>query len=208
MLEFTCTNECIHATVQALNPNSSDHILSIAGSGDMPFAFLSRCARVTAVDINEDQLEFMRTQIENINSSRADYLMKEPPSKDEHHNLSAVFFTREQREDFFDERTMQDVRNNLRNLTIQRGNIGTTYGRFNKFYLSNAGVAYRTTFSNAPSGSIAFVAGTGCLTYEQEVTEFNLRYTGFVRVHEVEKAIQKICQERDYAQQPRIFRKE
>lgn len=63
---YPCTNESIPAVIYGLSLEKSDIVLSILGSGDIPFAIAPYVKKVYAVDISSAQIDFANTQIENI----------------------------------------------------------------------------------------------------------------------------------------------
>lgn len=63
---FPYTLESMAAIVAGLEPSPEDHILAIAGCGDQAFALLEKGAKVTIVDINEEQLNHIRKRVEAV----------------------------------------------------------------------------------------------------------------------------------------------
>ncbi len=63
-VKYPCTNESIPAVLGGLGLKSDDVVVSIAGSGDIPFAISPYVSKVYAVDSDESQIEFMREQVE------------------------------------------------------------------------------------------------------------------------------------------------
>lgn len=61
---FKYTPENLDAIEAGLAPNASDEILSVCGSGFQSLALLISGAKVTAVDINQKQLDLLRNRIE------------------------------------------------------------------------------------------------------------------------------------------------
>ncbi len=62
-VNYSSTNENLQAIVEGLAPSSEDSVLAIAGSGDQAFALLEFAGRVEAVDISQNQIEFMHSRV-------------------------------------------------------------------------------------------------------------------------------------------------
>jgi hypothetical protein len=60
------TNESLNAIVTALSPMKGDRILSICGTGDVPFAFLTEGGMVDAVDIDGLMISEARRRLSQI----------------------------------------------------------------------------------------------------------------------------------------------
>ncbi|MDP6641371.1 MAG: hypothetical protein QF381_02930 [Nitrososphaerales archaeon] len=61
-LKYPCTNESIEAVVAGLDLKKTDVVVSIGGSGDIPFAIAPHVGQVYAVDSSEVQTSFMAEQ--------------------------------------------------------------------------------------------------------------------------------------------------
>jgi hypothetical protein len=60
---YPCTNESIQAVLAGLTPNKNDVVISVAGSGDIPFALAPHVQKVFAIDIDPAQIDFIKQQI-------------------------------------------------------------------------------------------------------------------------------------------------
>jgi len=61
-ISYPCTNEVVPAVIAGLSPKRDDVVISVAGSGDIPFAIAPYVKKVYAVDKNSSQIEFMKLQ--------------------------------------------------------------------------------------------------------------------------------------------------
>ena len=57
---FPFTEEIMEAIVAGLEPKPNDQVLAITGCGDQAFAILEKGSQVTAIDVNNAQLEHLR----------------------------------------------------------------------------------------------------------------------------------------------------
>lgn len=136
-LKYDCTNESIDSVVSSLSPQEGDNILAICGSGDIPFVLVEH-ARVTAVDIDEAQIDFASYRADKLKlGDYASFLREvcEPTPR----CLSYDHFARDKY--FSDISRMEAIRQRLGNLSFEVGNIfgmDIKYREFNKIYLSNA----------------------------------------------------------------------
>ncbi len=60
LLTFISTNESLDAIIDGLEPNNTDRILTVGGSGDQAFAILEKGAKVVCVDNNPSQTEYIK----------------------------------------------------------------------------------------------------------------------------------------------------
>ena len=62
--EWIATNESLDAIINGMNLNSKDIVLSICGSGDIPFAIAPLVKKVIAVDGSLNQINYARARKE------------------------------------------------------------------------------------------------------------------------------------------------
>jgi len=59
-LKYTFTNESLRAIKAGLEINSEDHVLAVGGSADQAFALLECAGKVTVIDIDPAQVEYIK----------------------------------------------------------------------------------------------------------------------------------------------------
>jgi hypothetical protein len=129
LFEYRVTNESLDAVVEGLELTPNDSVLAIAGSGDQAFAILEYAGRVTAVDKNSHQTEYVKLRAEALKQGRYDLFLCN------HARVPKVlnYFSKEGR--------LDRIKANLENLTIlEPSDIFAlkTEETFSKIYLSNA----------------------------------------------------------------------
>lgn len=148
-LKYGHTNESLTGIVSAMDLSKDDHILAVAGSGDQTFAMLEFGCRVTAVDISQKQLDFMRQRVETLNNRNYESFLKTGGSCDYvdgsgHWGSRGHWISRKsERDDYFygeDNERLKRIRQNLGGLVIEKRNVldlAQSAGGFTKIYLSN-----------------------------------------------------------------------
>lgn len=63
---YLATNEVVEAVVRGLDVTSQDRVLTVCGSGDVPFGMVERGAEVVALDINGLQVEYARWRLQKL----------------------------------------------------------------------------------------------------------------------------------------------
>ena len=132
---FPFTIEIMDAIVAGLNPRPGDTILSVTGCGDQVFALLEKGARVTAIDVNQSQLDLLKR--------RKDALIRDDSLSGffgtPHSPVDIVKFTN--RLKYFENGRYENLRRNLGNLEILPPTSLeeiTSNRKFNKIYASDA----------------------------------------------------------------------
>lgn len=95
MVQFNVTNECLDAILMGITPTKEDRVLSVCGSGCIPFALLAYAGSVDAVDINHKQLDYAQEQLELLKQEDYEkFLSKEVPEAEEESKQRRAFFSR------------------------------------------------------------------------------------------------------------------
>jgi hypothetical protein len=139
---YTSTNEKLNAIVLGLGVEPKDYILTIGSSGDQAFAFLETARKVLAVDVEEDQCNYIRKQMKSLaDEDYVTFLER---------RLNAVCYGDVLDEDgklrdpvtrYFNRKRLEIIRKRLPRLKIKRAEILDTCRKkrgFNKIYLSNS----------------------------------------------------------------------
>lgn len=142
-IEYPCTNESIQAVLVGLTPCKNDVVISIAGSGDIPFAIAPYVKKVFAVDRDPEQIWFIKRQIELLQN-------RDPELFDPHKLLDSLYGIADvspgdlnrRRDYFFDK--LPTIKTSLSKIELIKGDIIQVLDeisqrgvRFNKVYLSN-----------------------------------------------------------------------
>ncbi len=139
---FTTTTENLRTIIAGMEPTEDDSILAIAGSGDQAFALLEYAGKVTAVDINSDQMWYVRKRIDALKKGHYREFLESPI------NDVTEFLERSSRNIYFrgffrTNRRLERIRKRLDRLEIVEGDIFQIIkkqkGNFNKVYFSNLG---------------------------------------------------------------------
>lgn len=174
---YPCTNESIPAVVAGLDLSASDVVVSIAGSGDIPFAIAPYVSKVCAVDSNKYQLEFMREQMEFLRSDDFEGFCRREFMKmatfdqvgcQGMYSRDVGMHNMDARECYF-ERRFSEVRDSLSRIEICNAGIlefmGTLdEGSVDKVYLSN--VPERLVDSGADADCIIRAMKVGGIVYD------------------------------------------
>ena len=80
---FTHTNESLNAIIAGLEPSPKDTILAVGGSGEQGLALLGLAGRVTIIDCEPAQIQYIRKRVEELQKydwrsflqQRADYFL-------------------------------------------------------------------------------------------------------------------------------------
>ncbi len=144
MARYYRTNENPKAIIAGLGVQEGDNILSIGGSGDNPFAMLTKGARVTAIDKSKWQIKYMNEQTSLI--EKRDYTgfmhnrarKKGFPGNQYNYpweDWEDIFGTK-----FFTEEIFNIIGENIDLLQIKHSSLleAIKNNGFNKIYLSNA----------------------------------------------------------------------
>ena len=65
-LNYSHTNEDLRSIIFGLDLNAKDNVLAVAGSGDQAFAILELAGSVTIIDVNSNQIEYIKKRIESL----------------------------------------------------------------------------------------------------------------------------------------------
>jgi len=148
-LLYYWTNESLEAIVTGLDINKYDRILSIAGSGDQPFALLEKAQYVTVVDDNPEQIRFIRERKNLLEQGDYKRFLKISESilsdtlQNWQYNISFARKNLRRRNKYFKKHNrLKNIQLKLANLQIcDQGNIfkiAALEKGFTKIYLSNA----------------------------------------------------------------------
>ncbi|MFA7707900.1 MAG: class I SAM-dependent methyltransferase [Candidatus Pacearchaeota archaeon] len=178
-VRYFSTNESLGAIINGLDIKNTDNILAIGGSGDQAFAMLEYCKKVFVVDINEDQLYFIRQRVEylkegNINEflTPGDFVDVFPMFTKERNN----YFKHQNRLDKIKQKT-----DNLEILSTEKIEELNSKTLFDKIYLSNA------LNSSSPS-----------LKRELKGISKNLKSGGLIYMVDYEENIKKIMSKKNF----------
>ncbi len=133
---FLSTNESLDAITAGLSPNSTDHVLSITGSGDVPFALFEYARLGISVDSYAAQTDYAQRRAQALLSGDISSFLP-TPKKEVPMHPSLIEASRSY---FFAEGRMDRIRANLHGLTFLTSSIQdiTSETLFTKIYLSNA----------------------------------------------------------------------
>ena len=134
---FRYTNESLSSIIEGLQINESDNVLSIAGSGDQPFAILEHAGEVLAVDIDTDQINYVARRMEFLKMGYVEKFFNPLPKKIMNRYPEKELLARLTRKYF--SRNIEIIRKKLPKLNISVADIyDVKDGVFSKIYLSNA----------------------------------------------------------------------
>lgn len=152
MARFKFCNEDLRSVVSGIDPNENDAILSIGGSGDQALALLEFGCIVYCVDINEEQIAYIKSVARKLRKKKFDEFL-DVPNDDiiscrlkekigvDYFSLRKKYFSKKGR--------LEKITSNLKNLRIVEGSMNIfrfkSKVKFSKIYLSNI----FTTMSNA-----------------------------------------------------------
>lgn len=150
MVRYYRTNENPEAILAGLDVQERDNILGIGGSGNDPFAMLTRGPRVTAIDKSKWQVRYMNEQGSLIKNNDYTGFMRNRARK-KFLSGNKYKYPWEQWEDifgtkFFTEEIFNIIRKNIDLLQIKHSSLleAIKDNEFNKIYLSNA-VGHRSS---------------------------------------------------------------
>ncbi len=144
---YPCTNESLHAVVAGIEPKRTDVVVSVAGSGDAPFALAPYVNKIYALDIDAAQIDFMEEQMEflktqNYHKFFRDKLLKKHYTTDGHESLFDISTEHLiERKKYFKPR-IKDVEESLSKIKIIEADLMEFMyflqkKSINKVYLSN-----------------------------------------------------------------------
>ncbi len=147
-LNYSHSNEDLRSIVSGLNIDSKDNVLAIAGSGDQAFAILEISESVTIVDVNPNQMEYIKKRIEFLKKENYEDFLKIRSSGARDNLLQGKFsggyskFNLKKRDEYFLKKgRLNRIRKNLKNFKIHRlGDILKIAQKkigYSKIYLSN-----------------------------------------------------------------------
>ncbi len=130
---YVATNECVEAVVRGLDVRGDDSILTICGSGDVPFALVENGARVVAVDVNPIQIEYGQWRLKRLMDGAVDAFFRfTDEGRGERNTLNRDYFSVEGR--------LSRVKEYSQRIEFVEGNIFRGVGEdvcFTKIFLSN-----------------------------------------------------------------------
>ena len=155
MVHYSRTNESIAAVVLGLDLQPDDEVYAVGGSGDQAFVMLEYVRRVTVIDNNPKQVEFMRKRLGFLSSGLIDgFLRVDEPGVCNNVVLGSDFpefgrFNLGRRDAYFRSIDSKDekirfckIAKNAENLTILEGDFFKgleSIEPVSKMYLSNIG---------------------------------------------------------------------
>lgn len=130
-VEHHTTNENLDAIIAGLDLKPDDSVLAVAGSGDQAFAILEYVRKVEAVDINPNQIDFIKLNVKALKLNKYDLFQRGPE-----------FFhcVRDRQDYFLQQGRLNRIRSNLGNLNIlEPSDIFSVRSKikWSKIYLSN-----------------------------------------------------------------------
>jgi SAM-dependent methyltransferase len=75
-ISYTYTNEELFAILKGLDLKKDDNVLAIAGSGDQAFAMLPYVDKITAVDVNTNQIDYIEQRMRWLKEGNKDYFLE------------------------------------------------------------------------------------------------------------------------------------
>jgi len=206
MIQYPCTNESILAVLAGLTLQEGDIVVSIAGSGDIPFALAPHVDRVFAVDHNPLQLDFMREQMQALKERDYDLFFRMelegdclPKKGSRRYDVCKNDLAR--RKEFF-ELDFEQTRKDLGKIELVKGGIfdflAGFKGWFDKVYLSNSiplGVEKQGYFDGLREGGLVyetrvmFSNGLSCISNRQDMLEVDAARTPLARKIQNQQAV-------------------
>ena len=150
-LIYSCINENIECVLDGISPKKNDIIISIGGSGNIPFAIAPYAKHVYAVDKNPIQIDFIKEQIKLFSVGNKNFY-RENFITDSSINFFYVSSNNIINRKRYFEKNLEKVVNKLGNIPIINGNIfefaeSFSFGEYNELYLSNT-LDYEDIISN------------------------------------------------------------
>jgi hypothetical protein len=140
IISYPCTNESIPAIHAGLSPGKKDVILSIAGSGDVPFSFALFADEIIAVDKDPRQVEFMKKQLRLLRRGRYKKFLRLNLLKEGSFYHGLIDKCIERRAEYF-RYNFEAIRKALNKITIVEGDIFEVMAgldrQITKVYFSN-----------------------------------------------------------------------
>ena len=140
-LRYPATNESLLAIEKGLCPKLGDKVLSICGSGDQSFLFLSSGCKVIAIDKCLKQVDYVKKRKQYLELGDYERFLQ-PPGYSEEFNEMKKKCSLDAREEYLSRNCFELMRPNANNLDILEpqnilehafGNSNT----YSKIYLSN-----------------------------------------------------------------------
>ncbi|MFH1333256.1 MAG: hypothetical protein ABIH53_03405 [archaeon] len=136
-LVYSSTNESLDAVITGLEPDKTDRILAVGGSGDQTFAMIEYGAKVVCVDNDTTQISYIQER-------------KKLLSQGEYEQFYPLDYPSRNAETYFNKPGRKErIRENLNNLEIRPPEDFVEVARkekgFTKLYLSNILGFHRTT---------------------------------------------------------------
>ncbi len=105
-VEYRLTNESLEAIVAGLNPQHTDKILAIGGSGDQALALAEFADSVIVADINPAQIELIKHRIAAIKSGDIDEVFNFEWNRENPQNVFS-------RNGYFRRKRLENIRNKI-----------------------------------------------------------------------------------------------
>ncbi len=132
---YLATNESILGIVASLSVKKDDAVLSVCGSGDVPFALLEYAKFVCACDISIDQINYAKYRLAQLNQGRYEEFFNTP-------KLDNIWITPEARrkqKEYFTLERLEKIRKKSQCISFKIANVCDKQDEtFSKIYLSNA----------------------------------------------------------------------
>ncbi len=132
-VSYIATNETVEAIVESLSVKSDDIILTVCGSGDIPFALLEKGAKVIAVDVSGIQIQYAEWRMKKLESGDVDTFFRFIDSgRGEKNTLNRDYFSLDDR--------LTRIKEYAPKIEFLKSNVFRTTTNdlfFNKIYLSN-----------------------------------------------------------------------
>lgn len=131
------TNENIYILKYLINPSKKDTILSICGSGDIPFMILAKGSKVLTIDSEQSQIDYVNERIKSLKQGNELDFEKQYLSWEENDDYFEKNFLK--RDKYFKRINKKKLKKNLVNLELVCTDIFDLKNSsdFNKVYLSN-----------------------------------------------------------------------
>ena len=167
IIDYPCTNESIPAIITGLDLKSSDIVVSIAGSGDVPFAIAPYVKKVYVVDNNKNQIRFMREQMGCLKEEAFEIFCRENTMRGLSNSCDVDYNNLIARKKYF-EKIFSKVRKSIPKIEVVESDILSFLGNFSKslidkVYFSNA--LSRGSFDKQDFGEYLCGVKIGGLSY-------------------------------------------